>query len=210
MKNKRTYYKAMVLGDFSVGKTALIDRCINNELKKIYFPSLGCNMEVKDVNLDGYETLAILFDVSGVQSLLPLRKKYYPNSDGALVVFDITRSKTFNNIPNWIEEFFNNNGRGIVPIVLVGNKSDLRDENSITTESALEYATELSKWAGFEIPYFETSALDGSGVEEAFLTLVKNMIIQKQKGKHPPEKQQANNKKSMIQLKPPTINKDHN
>ena len=209
MSNRRKIFKIVLLGDGAVGKTALRTRYLGEGFKKSYSMTIGADFAVKRVNLDGHEIVAQIWDLAGQIRFQSVREVYYQGATGALLVFDITRGETFENIPNWITELLENNNNRVVPMVLIGNKSDLRDENSITTESALEYATELSKWAGFEIPYFETSALDGSGVEEAFLTLVKNMVIQKQKGKNPPEKQQANNEKSMIQLKPPTINKDH-
>jgi GTPase SAR1 family protein len=70
-----------------------------------------------------------------------------------------------------------NNKNKIVPMVLIGNKSDLRDSSpeAISYEAGLEYAKNLSEWSNFEIPYVETSALSGDNVDAAFATLLRNI-----------------------------------
>ena len=70
-----------------------------------------------------------------------------------------------------------NNKNKVIPMVLIGNKSDLRELNadSIDYDSGLEYARNLSEWSNIEIPYVETSAKDGSNVNEAFVNLLGNI-----------------------------------
>jgi GTPase SAR1 family protein len=92
------------------------------------------------------------------------------------MIFDVTRWDSFQNLPQWINELWRSNGRGCVPLILVGNKTDLRrdDESSISPEYGLEYSQTLSdvtKQYGFTIPYIETSAKTGQLVEDAFHAL---------------------------------------
>ncbi len=173
--NRRKIFKIVLLGDGAVGKTALRTRYLGEGFKKSYSMTIGADFAVKRVNLDGTEIVAQIWDLAGQIRFQSVREVYYQGATGALLVFDITRTETFENIPNWITELLENNKNRVVPMVLIGNKSDLRDENSITKEAGEEYAKSLSSWSNFEIPYVETSAKEGSNVEEAFHTLLRNI-----------------------------------
>ncbi len=175
MSNRRKIFKIVLLGDGAVGKTALRTRYLGEGFKKSYSMTIGADFAVKRVNLDGHEIVAQIWDLAGQIRFQSVREVYYQGATGALLVFDITRGETFENIPNWITELLENNNNRVVPMVLIGNKSDLRDETSITTEAGMEYAKNLSGWSNFEIPYVETSAKDGSNVEEAFEILLRNI-----------------------------------
>lgn len=90
--------------------------------------------------------------------------KYVKLSSGALVVFDVTSRESFENIPKWITELQNKTDVGLC-IVIVGNKTDLKEQRVVTKEEAEKYA----KANGFQ--YLETSALTDDGIKEGFITL---------------------------------------
>ncbi len=90
-----------------------------------------------------------------------------------MLVFDVTRPDTFTNLESWIEEIFKHNGKNEIPVVLLGNKADLRDQfpNHVTDAQAEEYAaklTERTMKAGFPVRYMSTSAKTGLNVAAAF------------------------------------------
>ena len=69
----------------------------------------------------------------------------------------------------------------IVPIVLVGNKVDLRDtvSDAINPKAGLKYAKDLTEWSGFEVPYIESSALTGENIDMIFNQLIEEIKIMK-------------------------------
>lgn len=177
MAERRKIFKIVVLGDGAVGKTALRHRYLGEGFKQSYSMTIGADFAVKRVDLDGKEIVAQIWDLAGQLRFQSVREVYYQGATGALLVFDITRSSTFESIPNWITELLENNKNKIVPMVLIGNKSDLRQTSpeAISYEAGLDYSKNLSDWSKFEIPYVETSALSGDNVDQAFATLLRNI-----------------------------------
>ena len=166
-----------MLGDGAVGKTALRHRYLGEGFKQSYSMTIGADFAVKRVELDGKEIVAQIWDLAGQLRFQSVREVYYQGATGALLVFDITRSSTFESIPQWVTELLENNKQKIIPMVLIGNKSDLRDSSpeAISEEAGSDYAQSLTTWSNFEIPYVETSALNGENVENAFITLLRNI-----------------------------------
>lgn len=89
-----------------------------------------------------------------------------------MVVFDLTKQDSFQNVAVWVEEFQRHTPPDH-PIVLVGNKSDLDHQRKVTRQQATELAEQL------HLSYMETSALNATNVEEAFLLLVNNIYQRK-------------------------------
>ncbi|OLS23071.1 MAG: GTPase KRas precursor [Candidatus Heimdallarchaeota archaeon LC_2] len=177
MAERRKIYKVVVLGDGAVGKTALRHRYLGEGFKQSYSMTIGADFAVKRVELDGKEIVAQIWDLAGQLRFQSVREVYYQGATGALLVFDITRSSTFESIPQWVTELLENNKQKIIPMVLIGNKSDLRESSpeAISFDAGQEYAKSLTDWSQFEIPYVETSALNGENVEDAFATLLRNI-----------------------------------
>ena len=90
---------------------------------------------------------------------------YYRGAVGAMLVFDKTKRQTFDHIPCWLEELRSHADKNIV-IILIGNKSDLEDQRSVPTEDAKEFAQKEGLF------FLETSALQATNVEIAFMTLL--------------------------------------
>jgi len=177
MSNRRKIFKIVLLGEGAVGKTALRKRYLGEGFKANYAMTIGADFAVKRVKLGDDEIVAQIWDLAGQMRFQSVREVYYQGASGALLVFDITRAETFEKIPQWITELMENNKNKVIPMVLIGNKSDLRELNadSIDYDSGLEYARNLSEWSTIEIPYVETSAKDGSNVNEAFVNLLGNI-----------------------------------
>lgn len=90
---------------------------------------------------------------------------YYRGAVGALLVYDITKRQTFDHIPRWLEELRAHADKNIV-IMLIGNKTDLEDQRAVPTEDAKEFAQKEGLF------FLETSAMEATNVEDAFLTVL--------------------------------------
>ena len=176
MTERNYLVKIVLAGDGAVGKTTLRRRYLGEGFSESYMMTIGADFAVKDVDLGGKKVTFQIWDLAGQPRFQVVRELYYKGALGGLMIFDVTRWDSFQNLPQWINELWRSNGRGCVPLILVGNKTDLRrdDESSISPEYGLEYSltlSEVTKQYGFSIPYIETSAKTGQLVEDAFHAL---------------------------------------
>lgn len=173
-------YKIALLGDGAVGKTSLRHRFLKNLFDKSYMMTIGADFTTKTVDVDGQPVKLQIWDLAGQPRFETIRNLYYRGSLGALVVFDVTAPNTYKNIPNWINELLKGNGKGSVPIVLLGNKIDLRNTvpNSILPDQGLILAEKIAQNTTEEflkVPYLETSAKTGENVDRAFTVLAQKV-----------------------------------
>ena len=128
--------------------------------------TIGAVFAVNEGVIDGRAIKFQIWDLAGQTRFGAVRSVYYLGCLGALLLFDVTRRESFENLENWIKEIWNHNGKGVIPLVILGNKVDLRDQHpdSITDEMANRYCsklTEQTKANGFEVRYLQTSAKTG-------------------------------------------------
>ncbi len=119
---KRHVFKVVLIGDGAVGKTSLVRRFVEQRFDDNYIATIGVNVK-KKVIPKSKSTLSI-WDIFGQKSLSPnLQSKYYHGAKGALVVFDITRKNTFDNVDQWIKDLYKVTGE--IPVYILANKVDL-------------------------------------------------------------------------------------
>ncbi|MHA1836221.1 MAG: GTP-binding protein, partial [Candidatus Odinarchaeia archaeon] len=112
-----------------------------------------------------------LWDIAGQEKFKIIRKGFFEGARGALVMYDVTRRSTFENIKNWInevEEF-----AGEIPMIICGNKIDLVDQREVKREEGENFSKKIGKM------FIETSAKTGQNVEKAFVELcsqIKNTV----------------------------------
>ena len=157
--------KVCLIGDGGVGKTSLIRRFVFSEFDERYLYTLGTNVSKKEVTLvwKGQEVKATLtvWDIMGQKSLRHLfAESYFKEADGGIAVCDSTRSGTLDDLTEWIEKMFSVSGE--VPIAILANKMDLKNEIRIEERALAEFA------AAHDAPYLFTSAKTGENVERAF------------------------------------------
>jgi Ras-related protein Rab-2A len=164
-------FKVVMLGDGAVGKTAMTTRFTQDSFNADYKRTIGADFAVKRMDIkdiDAHVTLQC-WDLAGQPRFEFVRQGFYRGARGGLLLYDVTRRRTFLNMDRWKEETFTNAGRDI-PLVVVANKIDLVESRAVTTEDGEAYAKEH----GFI--YVESSALTGENVEDAYVELCKKMI----------------------------------
>ena len=129
-KNDAFEYKAITIGDSSVGKTSIIKRYMYNTFNKEILSTTGINYCIKDVFLKNNEKLRLkIFDTAGQEKYKSISKNYFRNTDVILFVFDLNNEDSFDNISSWINLFNECNTKNLnIPKYLLGNKSDLEKE----------------------------------------------------------------------------------
>ncbi|MGY5874649.1 MAG: GTP-binding protein [Candidatus Thorarchaeota archaeon] len=164
-------FKIAMLGDGAVGKTALTLRFTQDYFESDYKRTIGSDFAIKKVTLPDYDANVVLqvWDLAGQPRFEIVRQGFYRGSRGGLLVYDVTRRRTFLNLDNWKEETFKNAARE-VPMVVVANKVDLVDSRIVSEEDGRAYAEKN----GFL--YVESSALTGVNVEETYAALCRMMI----------------------------------
>lgn len=178
--------KVVLLGDGAVGKTALRLRYMGHGFQSSYLSTIGADFALRDVKVRHPKTneeinvRLQIWDLAGQQHYTKIRTNYYIGTHGAFVVFDVSRRASFDNITNWISELKKNIGHEI-PIVILANKIDLRDSPSnaslIHTEEGERIKSKILSEFEFDVTYIETSAKTGSGVQEAFTSLIEKLIV---------------------------------
>ncbi len=162
--------KVVIVGDWGVGKTCLIRRFAENKFDHDYKPSIGVNIVTKVVDVKGRKLKLQLFDTGGQERFQPLRKRYYTGANAVIFVFDITRPSSASAIESkWLDEVTSTLGDDFVRVVMA-NKTDLSSERTVS-EYAAQQATER-----IQGKYYETSALDGRNVSEAFIELATQLM----------------------------------
>ena len=111
-----------------------------------------------------------LYDTAGQEKFRSVINNYFIQSDCAFLVYQITNRESFENIVNWIEKCKSNASKKIL-MVLIGNKCDLNGERKVSTEEGENLAK------NYGMPFYETSALTGVNVQEAFTQILKNLPV---------------------------------
>ena len=173
-------FKFIIIGDHEVGKTSIVRRFVEKRFSYNYRATIGLNILSHDFQAFGNNISLSLWDVGAQKYFRRFRKTYYLGAQAAFIVYDLTKRETFNNIVSWIEEleeFINNKE---LPIIIVGNKTDLNEQREVSNQEGVELAIELSVSRANKISHIETSALSGENIEDAF-SLISYHFIMKSK-----------------------------
>ena len=161
-------FKIVLIGDSSVGKTNILSKYISDEYDPDTQATIGVELSTKNYTFDNNEVKVQIWDTAGQEKYRSITSSYYKGAHGCLLVYDITRKVTFENIDKWLAEIKLSSNNEI-NMVLIGNKCDLEDKREVSIEEAQNIAKLLN------LAFMETSALNGTNVEKAFNELVNNV-----------------------------------
>ena len=163
--------KLILIGDSNVGKSTLLLNYTENQFSEEISATIGLENKVKTINIRGLQTKLQIWDTAGQEKYHSLTKGFFRNTDGILLVFDLTNKDSFNNIKTWINEVENNSDNKTKKL-LVGNKIDMKD-NIVVSKNDIDDLCKKKK-----IKYIEVSGKENINVSKAFETIV-NLIIDK-------------------------------
>ena len=166
-------FKILTLGESSVGKTCILRRYVEGQFFKNQLSTIGIDFKSKTLQIGNHEVRLKIWDTAGQERFRNITSQYYKGAEGIILVFDLTKKESFDKINDWMKQIKLNTQSDEIAIVLLGNKKDIVNERVITFEEGKERGEE------YGIKFFETSALDGSGIENAFQSLSEEIMKKK-------------------------------
>mgnify|MGYP003959397829 CR=1 FL=1 len=158
-------FKTVLVGDSGVGKSNLLSRFTRGEFNLESKSTIGVEFATKSIKTDGKTIKAQIWDTAGQERYRAITSAYYRGAVGALLVYDISKHASFENVERWLKELRDHADANIV-IMLVGNKCDLRHLRGVQTDDAKSFAEKNN------LNFIETSALDSTNVDLAFQTIL--------------------------------------
>lgn len=177
MKGYAHLFKYIVVGDGGTGKSALLRRYTDDAFGETHVPTVGVDFAIKTVALPNGDGVKLqIWDTAGQERFRTITSSYYRGAMGIIVVYDVTRRETANNVTAWIQECQRYANEDVV-IVIVGTKSDLKGSHpEYVSKDELKNIDVLQDVAK---GIFEVSARTGQGVEEAFQCLTDVLVTRR-------------------------------
>lgn len=154
-------FKIVLIGDSGVGKSNLLSRFTKNEFNLESKTTIGVEFAQKSLIIDGKTIKAQIWDTAGQERYRAITSAYYRGAVGALLVYDVCKPTSFENVERWLKELKDHADSQTV-VMLVGNKNDLKHLRAVRTEEGAAYSQKHN------ISFIETSALDATNVNLAF------------------------------------------
>ena len=172
-QDKAKYHmKIIVCGTGAVGKTSIVRRFVEDKFEFNYLLTVGMEPSNRKLEVEDNLVNLIIFDVAGQDRFMTLRDVFFRKANGALLVFDLTRPDTLDNLYEWKEQIDERLGTDRIPIVLIGNKADLEDSIKIDYEALEDNIIPNFK----PIKYLESSAYLDQNVHQGFSILAKEIL----------------------------------
>ena len=167
--------KFIIIGDKTVGKSCIINQFIEKQFINEYIPTIGSDKIKKEIEIKGEKLNLEIWDTVGQEQYRTVNKIFIKNAQIALIVYDITNRKSFENLNNWYNLIFEINKNSNVIVGVTANKTDLYENQVVDSEEGKNFADEK------KISFFETSAKDYESIENVFIQLSKIYINKVQK-----------------------------
>ena len=162
----------LLVGDANVGKTSILLKYTENFFPNQYQATIGVEYKMKIIKLNNMNIKLQIWDTAGQERYKSIAKNFFHSANGVFLVFDITDKKSFENLNKWIEDVKENSPKDC-KYIIIGNKSDLSDQRTISTFEIDNFVKEKKS------SYFEVSAKNDEGLNDAFINLSKEIIKDK-------------------------------
>ncbi|KAK8387178.1 hypothetical protein O3P69_018081 [Scylla paramamosain] len=181
---KTVAVKIVILGSQGVGKTSLVTRYETKSFQKNTSSTIGASFSNVEAIIDDVKVKMQVWDTAGQERFRSMAPMYYRGANAALLA--------------WAHEL-THRVEGELMLVVVGNKMDLAEQRVVPAATARNYADSIGA------PFFETSALDNTGVQEMFQEVAASMVQQAETNTNPnlrvySNEQGKNRRGSILQL----------
>jgi len=169
---KKTYdllFKLLLIGDSGVGKTCILFRFSDDAFNTTFISTIGIDFKIKTIELRGKKIKLQIWDTAGQERFHTITTSYYRGAMGIMLVYDITNSKSFDNIAKWLRNIQEHANEDVEKMIL-GNKCDMEDKRVIPKERGEAIARENG------IRFLETSAKTNVNIDRAFIELSESIL----------------------------------
>ncbi|CAN7983408.1 unnamed protein product [Ixodes hexagonus] len=161
-------FKLLLIGDSGVGKTSILFRFSDNKFDGSFISTIGIDFKIRIIEIDGKKIKLQIWDTAGQERFRTITTAYYRGAMGIMLVYDVTKENTFENIKTWIRNTDEHAAADVEKMIL-GNKCDMNDLRQVSKERGEKLAVEHG------IKFMETSAVSSINVEDAFYTLARDI-----------------------------------
>ena len=163
--------KVVLVGETGVGKTSIITQFVDENFQKDQQSTTGGTFSIKTGLCDNGKKLKFeIWDTAGQEKYRALTKLFYKDVNAAVMVYDITRKQTFEELKNYWTEQIKDNSLSNTFIAIAANKSDLVDKEEVNEEEARDYAKSI------DAIFLSTSAKNAQTVQDLFTALGKKFM----------------------------------
>ncbi|MCQ2815968.1 MAG: GTP-binding protein [archaeon] len=167
---KKYAFKVILLGDISVGKTAILRRFVDNEFLSQYKCNIGVEYKVKSLMIDEKTIAEIkIWDTSGDEKYRAVTRQYFKDAEGIFLVFDLTQESSFDSLQSWLDDIENNAPKDAI-VFLVPNKSDLKNERKVPHGEIENFSDTRNLF------FLEVSAKKGNNIVMLFEKMAEELV----------------------------------
>ena len=167
-------FKIVIIGDTGVGKSSILKRFVDGTFSSVASnASVSIDFKHFMLEIGGFIIKLQIWDTAGMEQFNTITTAYYRGAEGVIAVYDTTNANSLKHVPQWIAEVNRFANDGAISL-LAGNKADLEDSRVISTDMGQKVANSVNA-----TQFFETSAADGTNIEEIFSQLTVQLLEKK-------------------------------
>lgn len=160
--------KLLLIGDSRVGKSSILERFIDDKFSGNMISTIGIDFKTTTLDVCDKKVKLQIWDTAGQERFRCITQAYYRGARGIILVYDILEYKSYTNVAYWLKQIRETNNTA--SIIIVGNKCDKAANRVVAKADAQAYAAEHHAF------YVETSALDGTCINQLFDTITREIL----------------------------------
>lgn len=168
-KDGDLFFKFIIIGDTGTGKSCLLRHFVEKKFQKGMPQTIGVEFGSKVINVNGKKVKLQIWDTAGQERFRSVTRSYYRGAVGCILVYDTSNRETYNHLASWLNDA-RTLARPEISVVVVGNKSDKKNEREVALLEASRFAQE------YDLFFVEASALTGEGVDDAFYKCAQSVL----------------------------------